>query len=361
MSATPLEREAGTSPRVAVVWRGDADAQRLGIASNERLRPILAALENLGATAEPIVYREADAHAIRRSLSHCDGVLVWVDPIGSDGETRQGLDRILREVASHGIWVSAHPDVIAAIGTKDVLYRTRQLGWGCDTHRYADVATFRNQFPSRLFNDGPRVLKQQRGNGGRGVWKVEVLHRSPTDVSVSVHHAQPRDTTTEQLTLHAFMNRCEAYFGHGDVLIDQPFQSRVFEGLIRVYLVAHQVIGFALQGAGDLLTQPGAAQHIMGLPSPKTMFPEDHKPFQALRQLVETEWVPAMRRIVDIPTDRLPVLWDADFLLGPKTPDGNDTYVLCEINASCVTPFPPEAPAKIASVALQRIARRRYS
>ena len=44
-------------------------------------------------------------------------------------------------------------------------------------------------------------------------------------------------------------------------------------------------------------------------------------------------------------------------LLGPKTPDGNDTYVLCEINASCVTPFPPEAPAKIASVALQRIAR----
>jgi hypothetical protein len=91
------------------------------------------------------------------------------------------------------------------------------------------------------------------------------------------------------------------------------------------------------------------------------MFPVDHKPFQALRQLVETEWVPAMRRIVDIPTDRLPVLWDADFLLGPKTPDGNDTYVLCEINASCVTPFPPEAPAKIASVALQRIARRRYS
>ena len=43
---------------------------------------------------------------------------------------------------------------------------------------------------------------------------------------MSVHHAQPRDTVTEQLTLHAFMNRCEAYFGHGDVLIDQPFQSR---------------------------------------------------------------------------------------------------------------------------------------
>jgi hypothetical protein len=45
---------------------------------------------------------------------------------------------------------------------------------------------------------------------------------------------------------------------------------------------------------------------------------------------------------------RLPVLWDADFLFGPKTANGEDTYVLCEINASCITPFPPEAPAKIA-------------
>ena len=39
---------------------------------------------------------------------------------------------------------------------------------------------------------------------------------------------------------------------------------------------------------------------------------------------------------------------DADFLLGPPVEDGTDTYVLCEINCSCVTPFPPEAPDHIA-------------
>ena len=36
----------------------------------------------------------------------------------------------------------------------------------------------------------------------------------------------------------------------------------------------------------------------------------------------------------------LPVLWDADFLYGPRTASGDDTYVLCEINVSSVIPFP---------------------
>ena len=44
----------------------------------------------------------------------------------------------------------------------------------------------------------------------------------------------------------------------------------------------------------------------------------------------------------------LPIVWDADFLYGPKTPSGEDTYVLCEINVSAVFPIPDEAPAAIA-------------
>jgi len=55
-----------------------------------------------------------------------------------------------------------------------------------------------------------------------------------------------------------------------------------------------------------------------------------------------------MRRLFDIEPTSLPVIWDADFLYGPKSESGEDTYVLCEINVSAVFPFPDEAVKEIA-------------
>jgi hypothetical protein len=67
---------------VAVVWRGDEAAQRAGIASNERLRPVVDALVALGATAVSTIYRDEIAAEVRADLLEVDGVLVWIDPIG---------------------------------------------------------------------------------------------------------------------------------------------------------------------------------------------------------------------------------------------------------------------------------------
>ena len=49
------------------------------------------------------------------------------------------------------------------------------------------------------------------------------------------------------------------------------------------------------------------------------------------------------------------MIWDADFLYGPKDASGHDTYVLCEINISCVWPFPPRATTDIARAAVARV------
>ena len=51
-------------------------------------------------------------------------MLVWVNPI-EQGLDRSKLDPLLREVADAGVWVSAHPDVILRMGTKEVLFDTR--------------------------------------------------------------------------------------------------------------------------------------------------------------------------------------------------------------------------------------------
>jgi hypothetical protein len=55
----------------------------------------------------------------------------------------------------------------------------------------------------------------------------------------------------------------------------------------------------------------------------------------------------------------LPVIWDAEFMYGPKDPAGADTYVLCEINVSSVYPFPDEALAPLAAATLAHLAARR--
>src|SRR5439155_5728191 len=120
------------------------------------------------------VFDEEFVDEVREQLLHVDGVLVWVDPLSS-GKNRTVLDAMLRDVAAHGPWVSAHPDVILKMGVKEVLYRTKHLGWGSDTHLYRTAADFNDGFPARLRSAGPRVLKQNRGNGGEGVWKVELV------------------------------------------------------------------------------------------------------------------------------------------------------------------------------------------
>ena len=111
---------------------------------------------------------------MRKQLLAVDGVLVWVDPL-HEGKTRIVLEALLRDVASRGPWVSAHPDVILKMGVKEVLHRTKHLGWGADTRLYRTAADFGAGFPPRLQSSGPRVLKQNRGNGGQGVWNVELV------------------------------------------------------------------------------------------------------------------------------------------------------------------------------------------
>ncbi|MGY3442373.1 MULTISPECIES: Cj0069 family protein [unclassified Bradyrhizobium] len=351
-----MDTEQHTSPRsrIAILWRGDAVTRREATPQNSRFVRVFEALAASGIEAIPVVYDETFADLVRDQLLTMDGVLVWVDPI-HQGKTRAALDPLLREVAAKRPWVSAHPDVILKMGVKDVLYRTRHLGWGADTHRYASADVFRAEFPSRLRTSGPRVLKQNRGNGGQGVWKVEA---SPdADATVRVLHAL-RGSQPEQLPLEAFMARCDQYFGWGGCIIDQPFQPRLPEGMIRCYVSGSKVAGFGHQLIKALIPPPPEGPDSpQAQPGPRIMDGPDAAQFQALRRLMEDEWIPQMMATLTIDEASLPVIWDADFLYGPRDADGADTYVLCEINASSCFAIPDEAPAAIARTVRERFRR----
>ena len=341
--------------RIGVLWRGDREARRAATPQNNRYHRVFEELAALGIHAEPAVYADDIADEVREQLLSVDGVLVWVDPI-HEGQTRTVLDAILRDVASRGPWVSAHPDVILKMGVKEVLFRTRHLGWGTDTHLYCTAAEFGDAFPSRLQSAGPRVLKQNRGNGGEGVWKVEVVSRPASKTSVvRILHAR-RGSMPEEMPLGEFMTRCEPYFASNGCIVDQPFQPRLPDGMIRCYMGVDKVVGFGHQFIKALIPPPLEGPDSPGAqPGPRIMHGAEAEPFQVLRAKMEAEWTPQMMEILGIDAASLPIIWDADFLYGPRTASGEDSYVLCEINVSSVFAIPDQAPAAIARLAWSRL------
>lgn len=337
--------------RVALLWRGEHGAafDTCGLPRIDEL------LRERGFDVEEVPFSEEFVPIVRQQLMSVDAVLVWVDPIStSNGRNRSALDPLLREIAARGTWVSAHPDAILKLGTKDILVKTRAMEWGTDCYLYQTQLELAEELPGRL-RRGPRVLKQYRGNGGNGVYKVEIIEGQAADgssMAVRVLHAQ-RGSQTEDMRLDEFVERCSQYFEAGGRLIDQPFQDRLPDGQIRCYVVAGKVTGFghqfvtALLSAGDGRALP---------PNPRRYFGPSQPEFQSIKAKLEGGWIEEMREILGIDTDELPILWDADFLYGPKDASGADSYVLCEINASSVDIFPDETLVALADAIEARLA-----
>jgi hypothetical protein len=335
------------SVRVGLLWRAEWDPPQAGtsISKSCKLGAVFSAFSALGVAAEPVIYSDEMVDAVRDQLLAVDGVLVWVNPI-EQGLDRSKLDPLLREVAAAGVWVSAHPDVILKMATKEVLVDTASIGWCTETHVYRTAEQLRNQLPSRLARGKPLVLKQHRGMGGSGVWKVE----RDGPLSVYVQHAA-KGSVPERLRLEEFLSRCEVYFAGTGLMVEQPFQERLAEGMIRVYMTHDRVVGFAHQYPRGLLPPADASR----APASKTFALPSATAYRELRRRLDSEWVPEMKRLLGIETHALPVIWDADFLYGEKMTNGDDTFVLCEINASSTFAFPEHAMPTVVKAAIERI------
>ena len=137
-------------------------------------------------------------------------------------------------------------------------------------------------------------------------------------------------------------------------MVAQPYQARLAEGLIRVYMTHDQVVGFAHQYPHGLLPPADASTTRTA----KTFDLSSAAAYSDLRNRMESEWMPEMQELLSLDTHRLPVIWDADFLYGTKAPSEDAAYVLCEINASSTFAFPEQAMPTVARAATQRIQER---
>jgi pyrimidine 5'-nucleotidase len=307
---------------------------------------------------------------VYKQLLDVDAALVWVNPIEC-GYNRSILDNMLRRVSdAAGVFVSAHPDIIRTMGTKEILYTTRQMAWGLeDTVIYHTMEQMSDNLAKSLAGGKARVLKRKRGQSGSGVWLVyrnttELLQQAESSVNLStmmvhVRHAE-RGAMEQSMQLDEFINYL--HFTHGcldgsddGIMIDQAFQPRLSEGMIRAYMVHDKVGGFGHQVINALHPDtPLPDGH------PRQYYPPDlqgNEPcdFQPLKHKLEDEWLPQLLELLGLTPDMLPVIWDADFMFGPKDADGKDTYVLCEINMSCVSPYPDAATPLIARATMQQV------
>jgi hypothetical protein len=190
------------------------------------------------------------------------------------------------------------------------------------------------------------------------VWRVERADVGSESGLLKVRHAQ-RGSDEELLDMPALLGRLAPYFeaANGGHMVDQPWQPRLVEGMVRAYLVEDRVAGFGHQAINALY--PAAQGQPTSQPGPRVYHGPDLPQFQDLKQLLDERWVELLRDRVGLARDRLPFLWDCDFMFGERAADTHERYVLCEINVSSVSPFPPSAIAPLVDAVRSRLTWRR--
>lgn len=321
---------------VALMIYGEPDSKRNAL-TEDRYKNLALALSQEGFHVESVLYHDSRVDELSHRLESFQAMLVWVNPV-EQGRDRQRLDSFLRELAGKHCFVSAHPDIIQKIGTKEVLYATRHMDWGGDVERYGSLDEFCSQFPASLRLSGARILKLLKGNGGNGVFRVRLGELS--EGNVRVVHAKTPDEERE-LTIEAFCAEFKSYFEKNGVLISQNWIPEIVNGMVRCYLTGNRVSGFGYQEANALCPRTREPDSKFRPVSKRFYFSEECGLFQDLRSIMERRWVPELQAIVDIPDKMLPLLWDADFFITDVNINkAEKKYTLCEINASSVSPFP---------------------
>jgi hypothetical protein len=319
---------------IAILYPGDRATRDRADPRESRFAALFDAFAAAGVATEPAVYHDDFVDEVRAQLLRMRGVLVWHNPI-EGGRTRAVLDAMLRDVAAHGVFVGTHPDTILRLGTKDVLLAVRDLPFGSDAARIDSIEQLRREVPQRL-EHGARVLKQHRGHSGIGVWRIE----STANGRFALRHAQ-RGAVDEVVDFDTVAQRLAPYFQDGGHMIDQAWQPRLAEGIVRAYLVRDHVGGFGHQAVNALV--PAQHGNAAPAPSPRLYSGPDDARFQDLRHRLEGGWIEQLCAQTATPMTELPLLWDMDFMLGERATGEPERYVLCEINVSSVSPFPASA------------------
>ncbi|CEL93230.1 unnamed protein product [Vitrella brassicaformis CCMP3155] len=283
---------------------------------------------------QTIFYSDAEYKEVESALSKADAYICRVNPGTYEGVTNSKLFGLLRDVAAKGVVAMSHPDVMQKMGAKDALVKIRDLSCGLpDTYAYYDIPSFKAQFPKSIA-EHPRVLKQNRGSQGEGIWvcKLKEGHSGPVTGRTMLDLQEAVDNHKEERTVDDFMTFCEQYIvGEDGQLIDQRFLPRIVEGEVRVNMIYDtptEIVHKKPKAGGISATLKSGAQYISYKPDDPLFAP-------LMKNFLHND-LPRIMSVLGMEKEPIPLIWTADFILGDKTSDGLDSYVVGEFNCSCV-------------------------
>lgn len=294
--------------------------------------PMVHALQQRGQDAEVIFYDMTKQQEIFDYVK--ENAIAYVSRINPGNlKDESAYFSMLRQLCKEGIIGMPHPDAMIGYGAKDALVKLADTSLvPSDTYAYYTIEEFKNNFPKSLAN-GIRVLKQNRGSTGEGIWRVQLVdelepENTEVPLNATIKCTEAKDNHVEYFELAAFMDFCEQYIvGDNGMLVDMQFLPRIKEGEIRLFMLHDKPVNVVHKKPVE--SEDSFSATLFSGANYRYDKPEDWK---NLVDFFLSKLPVVMDRLGGYD---LPLIWTADFILDTDEA-GNDRYVLGEMNCSCV-------------------------
>merc|ERR1712038_786501 len=280
-----------------------------------------------------------------------------------NGGDQQKFDKAMTEVAAKiPVWPT--PANMELMGAKDALTKIKAMDIGLeDTLGYYSPEELKVGFPKTVAFE-KRVVKQNRGSAGEGIWIIELKDKKPcekfgdrvAEMDEVLVCLEANDNHTEKHTIAEFLEWCESgrsdasgtwtskgngkYFEGGveagGQMVDQRFLPRIDEGESRfvmigkkLFRVEHYVYIGGVGGETKTTIYPASAPDF-----PNT----DALPLKKVQDKLEED-IPKYLAALGLGEKDIPLLWAADFIpVDNHKGEKGDIIplVIGEFNCSCL-------------------------